>query len=125
MKRVLLSMRNFLFSDAIAEILLAGGFNVVRVEDPEEIVETGLWFSPCILMMEVSSKSPYKIKDRLKIGEELRKKNPMVKLVFVVDENADKEVAHRVKEAKIDGLIEQFIFGSISASYLTAILETI
>jgi hypothetical protein len=40
-----------------------------------------------------------------------------------VDENAEKEVAEQVKQAKKDGLIDQFIYSSISSTYLSAIVE--
>ena len=43
----------------------------------------------------------------------------------VVDENAEKEVAKQVKQAKKDGLIDQFIYGSISASYLADIVDSL
>jgi len=50
---------------------------------------------------------------------------PECKIVFVVDENAEKEVAKQVKQAKKDGLIDQFIYGSISATYLADIVDSL
>lgn len=44
---------------------------------------------------------------------------------FVVDENAEKVLARQVKQAKKDGMIDQFIYGSISASYLADIIDTL
>ena len=44
----------------------------------------------------------------------------MRRILINVDENAEKEVARQVKQAKKDGLIDQFIYGSISATYLRA-----
>ena len=54
-----------------------------------------------------------------------RSANPDCKIVFVVDENSEPEVADRVRQAKKDGLIDQFIYGSISASYLVALVDTL
>ena len=51
--------------------------------------------------------------------------NSYNEIVLVVDENAEKEVAKQVKQAKKDGLIDQFIYGSISASYLADIMDTL
>ena len=46
-------------------------------------------------------------------------------MVFFVDENAEMELAQQVKQAKKDGLIDQFIYGSISAAYLTALIDAL
>ena len=42
-----------------------------------------------------------------------------------MDEKIDTKIAEDVKEAKRMGLIDQFIFSSISASYLAALMETL
>jgi hypothetical protein len=42
-----------------------------------------------------------------------------------VDENAEKIVAKQVKQAKKDGLIDQFIYSSISATYLADIVDSL
>ena len=69
--------------------------------------------------------SPWKYCERMKIRDSVKVQNPDCKLVLVVDENAEKEVAKQVKQAKKDGLIDQFIYGSISASYLAAIMDSL
>lgn len=53
----------------------------------------------------------------------MRRIDPDCKLVFMVDEKAEPQVAEQIKQAKMDGLIDQFIFSSISAGYLKAVLE--
>ena len=55
----------------------------------------------------------------------IRKADPHCKIVFLVDEKIDAKIAEEVKEAKLMGLIDQFIFSSISASYLAALMETL
>jgi hypothetical protein len=59
----------------------------------------------------------------MKIREAVKKWWPECKIVLIVDENAEKEVAEQVKQAKKDGLIDQFIYSSISSTYLSAIVE--
>ena len=46
-------------------------------------------------------------------------------MVLVVDENSEKEAADRVRQAKKDGLIDQFIYGSTSPAYLVALTDTL
>ena len=43
----------------------------------------------------------------------------------MVDENSEAEVAEQVRRAKKDGRIDQFIYGSISAAYLVALMDTL
>ena len=42
-----------------------------------------------------------------------------------IKENAEKELAKEVRQAKKDGLIDQFIYGSISATYLADIVDSL
>ena len=55
----------------------------------------------------------------------VKQKNPQCKIVLIVDEKAEKKLAQRVLQAKKDGLIDQFIYGSVSASYLLAVVDTV
>ena len=43
----------------------------------------------------------------------------------VVDENTEKKLADKVRQAKKDGLIDNFIYGSVSSAYLSAVIETL
>jgi N12 class adenine-specific DNA methylase len=61
----------------------------------------------------------------MKIRNAVKEKNPDCKIVFIVDENAEKELAKQVRQAKKDGLIDQFIYGSISATYLADIVDAL
>ena len=50
---------------------------------------------------------------------------PYCKIVLIVDEKAEKKLAQRVLQAKKDGLIDNFIYGSVSAAYLSAVIDTL
>ena len=92
---------------------------------PDKIVDDCKWIAPYALLMEVTGYSPWKLEERLKIRDAVKAKDPECKIVLVVDENAEKEVAKRIKQAKKDGIIDQFIYGSISASYLADIVDSL
>ena len=61
----------------------------------------------------------------MKIINSVRLQIPECKIVLIVDENAEKELAKEVRQAKKDGLIDQFIYGSISATYLADIVDSL
>lgn len=75
--------------------------------------------------MEVNGYPPYVLEERLKIRDAIKEVNPDCKIVLVVDENSEKKVAEEVRRAKKAGRIDQFIYGSISASYLVALMDTL
>ena len=127
MRRIVINMQNLLFCNAIADTLRRSGNELepYTVDSPDRVVDECKWIAPYALMMEVTGYTPWKLCERLKIRDAVREKNPECKIVLVFDENAEKEVAKLVKQAKKDGLIDQFIYSSISASYLADIMDSL
>lgn len=127
MRRILINMQNSLFCNAIADTLRRSGNELepYTVNTPDKIVDDCKWIAPYALLMEVTGYSPWKLEERLKIRDAVKAKDPECKIVLIVDENAEKEVAKRIKQAKKDGIIDQFIYGSISASYLADIVDSL
>ena len=61
----------------------------------------------------------------MKIRNEVKAHNPGCKIVLVVDENTEKKLADKVRQAKKDGLVDNFIYGSVSSSYLAAVIDAL
>ena len=78
-----------------------------------------------IVLMEVTGYTPWKIEERIKLRHQIKQIDANCKIAFLVDEKAEPAVAQKVLRAKTDGLIDQFIYTSISASYLLGVIETI
>ena len=127
MRRVVIDMQNYLFADAIALALknTDSDFDVCRSANPENTVDLCRLSVPYALLMEVTGYSPWRLEERLRIRNEVKRQTPHCKIVLIVDENAEKPLARRVLQAKKDGLIDNFIFGSVSAEYLTAVVDTL
>lgn len=128
MRQVVLSMKDYIFADAVASALRkdpAGDFAVQITRSPEEIEQYCRITTPYALLMEVTGYPPYLLPERLKIRTAIRRYAPGCKIVLVVDENSESELAEQVRKAKKDGLIDQFIYGSISANYLIALIDTL
>lgn len=121
-------MKDYIFADAVAQALQAdenGEFTVLRAASTEELLQYGQLCNPYAVLMEVNGYPPYVLEERLKLRDAIKEKSPNCKIVLVVDENSEKEVAEEVREAKKAGQIDQFIYGSISASYLVALMDTL
>ena len=127
MRRVVIDMQNYLFADAIALALknADSDFDVRRSENPENTVDLCRLSMPYALLMEVTGYSPWRLEERMIIRNEVKHLTPHCKIVLIVDENAERPLARRVLQAKKDGLIDNFIFGSVSAEYLTAVVDTL
>lgn len=127
MRRIAINMQNSLFCDAIADTLRRSGNELepYTIDSPDKVVDECKWIAPYALLMEVTGYTPWLLVERMKIRDAVRGLNPECKIVLIVDENAEKAVAKQVKQAKKDGLIDQFIYGSISASYLADIVDSL
>lgn len=126
-KRIVVNMQNALFGNAIAETLRRSGNELepYTVANPDKVLDECKWIAPYALLMEVTGYTPWKLEERLKIRDAVKFRDPECKIVLVVDENAEKEIAKQIKQTKKDGIIDQFIYGSISASYLADIVDSL
>lgn len=127
MRRIVIDMQNHLFSDAIAKVLQSydSDFFVEMSEAPDKTVELCRVIQPYILMMEITGQASWLLKERLTICEEVRRYVPNCKFIFTVDEKVNAEVARKVVECKKTGLIDCFIYNTISSSYMTAVLDSL
>ena len=127
MRRVVVDMQNALFADAIATALrnFDSDFEVYQSESPAKTTDMCVFTEANILIMEVTAYIPWKLEERMKIRDEVKAQNPGCRIVLVVDENTEKKLADKVRQAKKDGLIDNFIYGSVSSTYLSAVIDAL
>ncbi|MBE6685903.1 MAG: hypothetical protein E7591_01575 [Ruminococcaceae bacterium] len=127
MRRIVINMQNILFGNAISETLRKSGneLDTYIVDTPDKVVDDCKWMNPYALLMEVTGYTPWKLCERMKIRDAVKALHPECKIVLIVDENVEKTVAKQIKQTKKEGLIDQFIYGSISASYLADIVDSL
>ena len=127
MRRVVVDMQNDLFADAIATALrnFDSDFEVYQSESPVKTSDMCAFTEANILIMEVTAYTPWKLEERMKIRNEVKAQSPNCKIVLVVDENTEKKLADKVRLAKKDGLVDNFIYGSVSSTYLSAVIDAL
>ena len=127
MRRVIVDMQNALFADAIATALKSfdSDFEVYQSESPVKTTDLCAFTEANILIMEVTAYTPWKLEERMKIRDEVKAQSPNCKIVLVVDDNTEKKLADKVRQLKKDGLIESFIYGSVSSTYLSAVIDAL
>ena len=126
-RRVVVDMQNVLFADAIATALqnFDSDFEVYQSENPDKTTDLCVFTETNILIMEATAYMPWKLEERMKIRDEVKAQSPGCKIVLVVDENTEKKLADKVRQAKKDALIDNFIYGSVSSTYLSAVIDTL
>ena len=127
MRKVVVDMQNTLFADALSTALknFDADFCVYQSEKPKKTTDLCTYAQADILIMEVTSCTPWKLEERMKIRDEVKAGNMDCKVVLVVDENTEQKLAGQVRQAKKAGHIDNFIYGSISATYLSAVIDAL
>ena len=127
MKKIVLSICNSLMELSIAHSLTqTGGFQIVSIHPGcGEIARECADASADVLLMEAAFHIGSTMDDCLKEAKQLRRLRPECKTILLCEENSAPEVARRIALAKKDGLIDDFVYSSVSESYLTAMLYAI
>lgn len=126
MRKVVIDMQA-LFAAAVENALHASGYGFETQISPAPQNTLALCEgAPCdVLIMDVMSLSPRTLEERLEIRNGLKKTNPGCKIVLLVDENGEKKAADKVRLAKKDGLVDDFIYNSASSAYLAAVVDAL
>jgi hypothetical protein len=117
MKTVVIAFQNRLMAQSVAHTLHAAGYFRVCITDPDsqEYQTLCQTLSADVLLLEATGQT-FKPRPAFDLD---------CKIVVMCDENSVPEEARRVVQAKKDGLIDDFVYASVSESYLTAMLYAI
>lgn len=120
MKKIVVDLQNYLFADSIAVAFKNSNYDidVVRAETPQDTVELCRVYKPFVLVMEVTAYTPWLLCERMKLRDEVKATCPDCKIALIVDSNTEKQAAKDIRDAKKNGIIDQFFYGSMSAEYL-------
>lgn len=120
MRKIVVDMQNFLFADSVTTAFRSSDYDidVIRTESPKDTLELCQVYKPYVLMMEVTSYTPWKLSERLKLRDKVKAVCPGCKIALIVDSNTEKQAAKDIRDAKKNGLIDQFFYGSMTAEYL-------
>lgn len=120
MKKIVVDLQNYLFADSIAVAFRNSNYDidVVRAETPQDTVELCRVYKPFVLLMEVTAYTPWLLCERMKLRDEVKATCPDCKIALIVDSNTEKQAAKDIRDAKKNGIIDQFFYGSMSAEYL-------
>ena len=120
MHKIVVDMQNFLFADSVAMAFKNSDYeiDVVRAESPKDTVELCQVYKPSVLVMEVTGYTPWKLCESLRLRDAVKASCPDCKIALIVDSSTEKQAAKDIRDAKKNGLIDQFFYGSMTAEYL-------
>lgn len=126
MRYAVISTQNTLLSGAIVKYLRERGeMCPQRVLNPEKVLDTVQSLDADVLLMEVTRLPQFSLETRLEISRAIRQKGRKCKVALLCDDNADHELAEKVKESMKIGLIDMFFYSSVSGEYLSAMLDSL
>ena len=127
MKTIFLSICNRLMATAITHCINHSGCFQVHPIAPNcpGIAKKCAAASADILLMETACSPGATLDECLNEVRALRSLRPQCRTILLCDENSSPEIARKVAMAKKDGMIDEFVYSSVSESYLTALLHAI
>lgn len=126
MTRIVVSIPNTLLAGGVVMYLKKNPeFVIHREDDSRGIEEFCIVSNADVLMAEVRNNSPHTLDEWNLRVKEIKQKVPECKVVYVVDENSSPDLAQQVALTKRDGLIEAFVYGTVSGEYMTALIGSL
>ena len=127
MRRIVLDMKNGLLAEAVTQSLSGCDmdFLIYRSPKPEETLALCRTCRANVLVMEVIRQGLWKLSERLRLCSAVRRLGWACKVLLLVDENADELLASEVRQAVKDQLVDNFIYASVSPTYLAGVIDTL
>ena len=127
MRRIVLDMKGGLSAEAVMQALTTNDpdYIVYRSSSPEETVALCRACRANVLVMEVIRQGIWELSERMKIRNDVKKLGWECKILLLVDENADGMLAADVRQAGKDQLVDNFIYASVSPTYLAGVIDTL
>ena len=127
MKKIVIDMQSRLYAKAIRRLLVQelDNYQVVISKSPNETTKQCKLLQPYALLMEVTGYTPWRLEERLSIRDMVKKDSADCKIILIVDDVSEPQLAENVKNAKQSGLIDAFLFTSTTENYLVAVMDSL
>lgn len=78
-----------------------------------------------VLLMEVKAYSPWMFSERMTVRDKVKRNTENCRVILFVDDDTDGELTEKVRQAKREGLIDAFLFGSVSENYFASVIDSV
>lgn len=127
MRKIVLDIQSAIHAHNMERMLMQEleDCQVVVSESPDSTAEWCKLHKSDVLLMEVKDYSPWMFPERMEITKKVRKSTPECRVIlFISDENAA-ALSESVRQAKRDGFIDAFLFGSVSENYFASVIDSV
>ena len=126
MKKIVLDIQSDIHAQTMERMLMQklDDCQVVISESPDTTAEWCKTHRPDVLLMEVKAYSPWMFKERMAICDKVKRNTENCRVILFVDDDTDGELTEQVRQAKREGLIDAFLFGSVSENYFASVIDS-
>lgn len=127
MKKIVLDIQSGIHAHNMERMLMQklDDYQVIISESPDSTVGWCEMHKPDVLLMEVKAYSPWIFSERMKIWEKVKQSIAACRVILFVDDESDLDLTENVRQAKRNGLIDAFLFGSVSDNYFASVIDSV
>lgn len=127
MKKIVLDIQSDIHAQTMERMLMQklDDCQVVISESPDTTAEWCRTHRLDVLLMEVKAYSPWMFKQRMTIRDKVGRSVESCRIILFVDDDTDGELTEQVRQAKREGLIDAFLFGSVSENYFASVIDSV
>ena len=127
MKKIVLDIQSDIHAHTMERMLMQklDDCQVVISESPDATAEWCKTHRPDVLLMEVKAYSPWMFKERMAIRDKVKRSTENCRVVLFVDDESNKNLTEEVQQAKREGLIDAFLFDSVSENYFASVIDSV
>ena len=127
MKKIVLDIQSDIHAHTMERMLMQelDDCQVVISESPDSTAEWCKTHRPDVLLMEVKMFSPWMFSERMAIRDKVKRSTENCRVVLFVDDESNKNLTEEVKQAKREGLIDAFLFDSVSENYFASVIDSV
>lgn len=127
MKKIVLDIHSAIHAHNMERMLMQE-LDDCRVFVSESTDSTAEWcetHNPDVLLMEVKAFSPWMFSERMAIRDRIKQNLSDCRIILFVDDENDNDLTESVRQAKRSGLIDAFLFGSVSENYFASVIDSV
>ena len=127
MKKIVLDIQSNIHAHTMERMLMQelDDCQVVISESPDSTAEWCKTHRPDVLLMEVKMFSPWMFSERMAIRDKVKHSTENCRVVLFVDDESNKNLTEEVRQAKREGLIDAFLFDSVSENYFASVIDSV
>ena len=127
MKKIVLDIQSGIHAHNMERMLMQklDDYQVVISESPDSTAGWCRSHRPDVLLMEVKAYSPWMFSERMDICKKMKQTMPECRIILFVDDESDSDLTAKVRQAKRDGVIDAFLFGSVSDNYFASVIDSV